>query len=83
MGFEISMYTPSVRCAMKERREVWQKQVCCVVLNSLPLFLSPGVQLCAALSVSKPSVDRDLDAYRQLLNKLTQAKDLLRDYLER
>lgn len=55
----------------------------CLVLNRLPLFLSPGVQLCGALSVNKLSVDRDLDTYRQLLNKLTQAKDLLKDFLER
>eukprot|EP00897_Mesotaenium_endlicherianum_P000466 jgi/Mesen1/1041/ME000122S00042 len=40
-------------------------------------------KLCAELGVNKKMVDRDLDVYRGLLNKLTQAKELLRDYLAR
>jgi len=40
-------------------------------------------KLCAALNVSKMSVDRDLDVYRTLLNRLQMAKDLFRDFLER
>lgn len=40
-------------------------------------------QLCAALNVNKKSVDRDLDVYRNLLSKLVQAKELLREYVAR
>lgn len=40
-------------------------------------------QLCAALNVNKKSVDRDLDVYRNLLSKLVQAKELLKEYVER
>ncbi|XP_047951378.1 protein THYLAKOID FORMATION1, chloroplastic-like [Salvia hispanica] len=40
-------------------------------------------KLCAALNVSKRSVDRDLDVYRNLLSKLVQAKELLKEYTER
>ncbi|WCJ30610.1 photosystem II reaction center PSB29 protein [Euphorbia peplus] len=40
-------------------------------------------KLCAALNVNKRSVDRDLDVYRNLLSKLVQAKELLREYVER
>lgn len=40
-------------------------------------------QLCNELGVSKLSVDRDLDVYRGLLSKLSQAKELLRDFLDR
>ncbi|KAK6785060.1 hypothetical protein RDI58_018515 [Solanum bulbocastanum] len=40
-------------------------------------------KLCAALNVNKKSVDRDLDVYRNLLSKLVQAKELLREYVER
>lgn len=40
-------------------------------------------KLSAAIGVPKSSVERDLDVYRGLLNKLTQAKDLLKDFLER
>ncbi|WMV39150.1 hypothetical protein MTR67_032535 [Solanum verrucosum] len=39
--------------------------------------------LCAALNVNKKSVDRDLDVYRNLLSKLVQAKELLKEYVER
>lgn len=35
------------------------------------------------LNISKTAVDRDLDTYRGLLNKLKSAKELLRDFLER
>ena len=35
------------------------------------------------LNVSRTAVDRDLDSYRGLLNKLKSAKELLRDFLER
>lgn len=40
-------------------------------------------KLCAALNINKKSVDRDLDVYRNLLTKLVQAKELLREYVER
>ncbi|KAG6423486.1 hypothetical protein SASPL_113882 [Salvia splendens] len=40
-------------------------------------------KLCAALNVNKKSVDRDLDVYRNLLSKLVQAKELLKEYTER
>jgi photosystem II biogenesis protein Psp29 len=40
-------------------------------------------KLCAALNIDKRSVDRDLDVYRNLLTKLVQAKELLREYVER
>eukprot|EP00270_Netrium_digitus_P012317 TRINITY_DN398_c0_g1_i1.p1 TRINITY_DN398_c0_g1~~TRINITY_DN398_c0_g1_i1.p1 ORF type:complete len:316 (-),score=105.38 TRINITY_DN398_c0_g1_i1:326-1273(-) len=40
-------------------------------------------KLCAELGVDKLSVNRDLDVYRGLLGKLTQAKELLKDFLER
>lgn len=40
-------------------------------------------QLCAALNINKKSVDRDLDIYRNLLSKLVQAKDLLKEYVDR
>lgn len=40
-------------------------------------------QLCAALNVNKKSVDRDLDVYRNLLSKLVQAKELLKEYVDR
>ncbi|KAJ0737133.1 putative protein Thf1 [Helianthus annuus] len=42
-----------------------------------------GFQLCAALNINKKSVDRDLDVYRNLLSKLVQAKELLKEYVER
>ncbi|KAL2938040.1 Protein THYLAKOID FORMATION 1 chloroplastic [Bienertia sinuspersici] len=40
-------------------------------------------KLCSALNVNKKSVDRDLDVYRNLLSKLVQAKELLKEYVER
>ncbi|PIA34404.1 hypothetical protein AQUCO_03800191v1 [Aquilegia coerulea] len=40
-------------------------------------------KLCAALNVDKRSVDRDLDVYRNLLSKLCQAKELLKEYVNR
>jgi hypothetical protein len=40
-------------------------------------------QLSKALNVSKLSVDRDLDVYRNMLSKLTQGKELLKEYTER
>lgn len=40
-------------------------------------------QLCKELNVNKLSVDRDLDVYRNLLSKLVQAKELLKEYVER
>lgn len=40
-------------------------------------------KLCAALKVDKRSVDRDLDVYRNLLSKLVQAKELLKEYVDR
>ncbi|CAH8262924.1 unnamed protein product [Arabidopsis lyrata] len=40
-------------------------------------------KLCASLNINKKSVDRDLDVYRNLLSKLVQAKELLREYVER
>ncbi|XP_057792555.1 protein THYLAKOID FORMATION1, chloroplastic-like isoform X2 [Salvia miltiorrhiza] len=40
-------------------------------------------KLCAALNIDKKSVDRDLDVYRNLLSKLVQAKELLREYVDR
>ncbi|CAI0460815.1 unnamed protein product [Linum tenue] len=40
-------------------------------------------KLCAALNVNKRSVDRDLDVYRNLLSKLVQAKELIKEYVER
>ncbi|OVA06787.1 Photosystem II Psp29 [Macleaya cordata] len=40
-------------------------------------------KLCAALNIEKRSVDRDLDVYRNLLSKLVQAKELLKEFVER
>ena len=40
-------------------------------------------QLCSALNINKKSVDRDLDVYRNLLSKLVQAKELLKEYVAR
>ncbi|CAO2047970.1 unnamed protein product, partial [Urochloa humidicola] len=40
-------------------------------------------KLCAALNVNKRSVDRDLDVYRNILSKLVQAKELLKEYVDR
>ncbi|KAG8099679.1 hypothetical protein GUJ93_ZPchr0013g37766 [Zizania palustris] len=40
-------------------------------------------KLCAALHISKRSIDRDLDVYRNILSKLVQAKELLKEYVER
>lgn len=40
-------------------------------------------KLCGALNVNKKSVDRDLDVYRNLLSKLVQAKELLKEYVDR
>ncbi|XP_042420205.1 protein THYLAKOID FORMATION1, chloroplastic-like [Zingiber officinale] len=40
-------------------------------------------KLCAALHINKHSVDRDLDVYRNLLSKLVQAKELLKEYVDR
>ncbi|CAH8385550.1 unnamed protein product [Eruca vesicaria subsp. sativa] len=40
-------------------------------------------KLCASLNIDKKSVDRDLDVYRNLLSKLVQAKELLKEYVER
>ncbi|XP_073039759.1 protein THYLAKOID FORMATION 1, chloroplastic-like isoform X2 [Primulina eburnea] len=40
-------------------------------------------KLCVALNVNKKSVDRDLDVYRNLLSKLVQAKELLKEYVDR
>lgn len=40
-------------------------------------------KLCQALNISKPSVDRDLDIYRNILSKLVQSKELLKEYVER
>ncbi|XP_010904849.1 protein THYLAKOID FORMATION1, chloroplastic [Elaeis guineensis] len=40
-------------------------------------------KLCAALNINKRSVDRDLDVYRNLLSKLVQAKELLKEYIDR
>ncbi|KAG0504463.1 hypothetical protein KC19_11G160300 [Ceratodon purpureus] len=39
--------------------------------------------LAKALNVSKRSVDRDLDVYRNLLSKLAQGKELIKEYVER
>ncbi|KAG6536657.1 hypothetical protein ZIOFF_001716 [Zingiber officinale] len=50
-----------------------------VSINSIFVIL----QLCAALHINKPSVDRDLDVYRNLLSKLVQAKELLKEYVDR
>ncbi|XP_010467756.1 PREDICTED: protein THYLAKOID FORMATION 1, chloroplastic [Camelina sativa] len=40
-------------------------------------------KLCTSLNINKKSVDRDLDVYRNLLSKLVQAKELLKEYVER
>ncbi|KAL3681924.1 hypothetical protein R1sor_024880 [Riccia sorocarpa] len=40
-------------------------------------------QLAKALNVNKLSIDRDLDVYRNLLSKLAQGKELIREYVER
>lgn len=40
-------------------------------------------KLCSALNINKKSVDRDLDVYRNLLSKLVQAKELLKEYVAR
>ncbi|KAI7731386.1 hypothetical protein M8C21_011497, partial [Ambrosia artemisiifolia] len=48
--------------------------------NLITCFL--GFQLCASLNINRKSVDRDLDVYRNLLSKLVQAKELLKEYVE-
>ncbi|PNS91615.1 hypothetical protein POPTR_019G117900v4 [Populus trichocarpa] len=40
-------------------------------------------KLCSALNINKRSVDRDLDVYRGLLSKLVQARELLKEYVDR
>ncbi|KAI9075297.1 hypothetical protein K1719_042702 [Acacia pycnantha] len=40
-------------------------------------------KLCVALNINKRSVDWDLDVYRNLLSKLVQAKELLKEYVDR
>ncbi|XP_051135592.1 protein THYLAKOID FORMATION1, chloroplastic [Andrographis paniculata] len=40
-------------------------------------------KLCNALNINKKSVDRDLDVYRNVLSKLVQAKELLKEYVDR
>ncbi|KAF8411249.1 hypothetical protein HHK36_003796 [Tetracentron sinense] len=40
-------------------------------------------KLCVSLNINKRSVDRDLDVYRNLLSKLVQAKELLKEYVDR
>ncbi|XP_010488976.2 PREDICTED: protein THYLAKOID FORMATION 1, chloroplastic [Camelina sativa] len=40
-------------------------------------------KLCTSLNINKKSVDRDLDVYRNLLSKLVQAKELLKEYVQR
>ncbi|OVA07985.1 Photosystem II Psp29 [Macleaya cordata] len=40
-------------------------------------------KLCAGLNINKRNVDRDLDVYRNLLSKLVQAKELLKEYVSR
>ncbi|XP_038888611.1 protein THYLAKOID FORMATION1, chloroplastic [Benincasa hispida] len=40
-------------------------------------------KLCASLNIDKKGVDRDLDVYRNLLSKLVQAKELLKEYVDR
>eukprot|EP00262_Sarcandra_glabra_P021105 TRINITY_DN8720_c0_g1_i1.p1 TRINITY_DN8720_c0_g1~~TRINITY_DN8720_c0_g1_i1.p1 ORF type:complete len:293 (-),score=27.77 TRINITY_DN8720_c0_g1_i1:357-1235(-) len=54
-------------------------------LLELANSMEPSIleKLCAALNVSKRSVDRDLDVYRNLLSKLVQAKELLKEYIDR
>lgn len=47
------------------------------------MFFLMEQQLCAALNIDKKSVDRDLDVYRMLLSKLVQAKELLKEYVDR
>ncbi|KAF8409376.1 hypothetical protein HHK36_005451 [Tetracentron sinense] len=48
-------------------------------------YVGPFIRskLCAALNINKRSVDRDLDVYRNLLSKLVQAKELLKEYVDR
>ncbi|RVW37648.1 Protein thylakoid formation 1, chloroplastic [Vitis vinifera] len=50
---------------------------------SSQLCSSKFEKLCAAFNISKRSVDRDLDVYRNLLTKLVQAKELLKEYVDR
>lgn len=59
--------------------QTWMNESCCH-FGLIFLFLE---QLCAALNIEKRSVDRDLDVYRNLLSKLVQAKELLREYVDR
>ncbi|KAL6529572.1 Protein THYLAKOID FORMATION 1, chloroplastic [Orobanche gracilis] len=40
-------------------------------------------KFCTALNINKKSVDRDLDVYRNLLAKLVQAKELIKEYVDR
>jgi hypothetical protein len=40
-------------------------------------------KLCASLNINKKAVDRDLDVYRNLLSKLVQAKELVKEYVAR
>ncbi|CAL0328972.1 unnamed protein product [Lupinus luteus] len=54
-------------------------------LLELANAMEPAIleKLCAALNVNKRSIDRDLDVYRNLLSKLVQAKELLKEYVDR
>ncbi|OIW05914.1 hypothetical protein TanjilG_07190 [Lupinus angustifolius] len=54
-------------------------------LLELANAMEPSIleKLCAALNVNKRSVDGDLDLYRNLLSKLVQAKELLKEYVDR
>ncbi|CAN6561349.1 unnamed protein product [Malus baccata var. baccata] len=45
--------------------------------------LRTSKNLCGALNIDKRSVDQDLDVYHNLLSKLVQAKELLREYVAR
>ena len=53
------------------------------MLPMVNVYLPAVPQLCEKLGVSQMSVNRDLDTYRGLLTKLTQAKELLQDFLTR
>ncbi|KAK4286198.1 hypothetical protein QN277_002789 [Acacia crassicarpa] len=40
-------------------------------------------KLCVALNINKRSVDSNLEVYRKLISKLVQAKELLKEYVDR
>ncbi|GBG67095.1 hypothetical protein CBR_g78876 [Chara braunii] len=85
-SFETALKELSVRAAAK--RKFKNNRFFAVGLQTLAgAVQSPKPttveDLCKALNVGKVAVERDLDVYRNLLQKLQTAKELLREFLDR